>query len=108
MCDANLLHYKNIIFINHKMLGLIDILVTNIPIILDMWEHYMAFLEPLFVTASSYLVINSQTHDWFSSLLPAPALSQQAYTSSHPLIIPILIIRPLPKQPNILHSANLI
>lgn len=36
MCDANLLHYKNIIFINHKMLGLIDILVTNIPIILDM------------------------------------------------------------------------
>lgn len=52
--------------------------------------------------------INSQTRYWFSSLLPALARSQQAYTSSHPLIISILIIRSLPKQPNILHSANLI
>lgn len=73
-----------------------------------MGTFYLAFLEPLFVTTSIYFIINSQTHYWFSSLLPALARSQQAYTSSHPLIISILIIRSLPKQPNILHSANLI
>lgn len=118
MYNVNVLHYKYITFIIHRMLAIFDILVNssgNLPLPFYHYHYfgyvgtfYLAFLETLFVTASSYFIINSQTRDWFSSLLPAPALSQQAYTSSYPLIIPILIIRSLQKQPNILHSAKLI